>query len=85
MPRYAAQIGSLLPDYDAPTRLIWEMWANIRASIMGAQYRLGGDEYGDTFKAAFTATHEALFPRMPVHHQTPEPTHLRPSKYHKER
>ena len=48
------------------------MSPNIRASIMGAQYRLGGEQYGDAFKAAFTATHEALSPRTAVFRETPD-------------
>ena len=46
---------------------------NMRVSIAATQYRLGGDEYGETFEVAYAATHDALYPPVSANvlHEAP--------------
>ena len=47
MPMYAAQKGSTLPGYDAPKRLIWEMWAE-RPAPCRVDHRFDSDGEQDS-------------------------------------
>ena len=44
---------------------------SMRVSIVAAQYRLGGDEYGDAFEVAYTGSNDALYPPVLIHHEAP--------------
>ena len=64
MPKYAAHIAALLPDYDAPTRLIWEMWAKAEHPV--TPVRVEGAWQHLVSQKTFDRVRKALQQRAPA-------------------